>query len=195
MSVDQWNWGAFAHRSIRHKKGAHLFRQGQPVENMFLLVSGRVKLTRFAADGNAVILHIAEAGELIAEPSLFSESYHCTAMIDRDAELLEIRRSTILSELETSRDSTLALLRHMCGQVRELRGLLEIRNIRSARERIYAYLNSIADPGGQVSLATSRRDIAYKLGLAPETVYREFNKLMDEQRIQQQDEKTLIISG
>src|SRR5579872_3198524 len=45
--------------------GAVLFVQGQVPRGVYLLCKGRVKLTMTSADGKAIILHIAEPGELI----------------------------------------------------------------------------------------------------------------------------------
>jgi len=62
-------------------------------------------------------------------------------------------------------------------QIRDLRGLIEIRNIRSASDRILAYLNSMADSDGKAEISYSVRDMAYKLGLAHETAYRALRQL------------------
>ena len=62
-------------------------------------------------------------------------------------------------------------------QIRDLRGLHEIRNIRSAEARIFTYLTSQADKTGKIKLDMSLRDMAYKLGLAHETLYRALRNL------------------
>jgi len=40
-------------------KGAHLFRQGDHVENIYTVRQGVVKLVRHSIDGNDIILQIA----------------------------------------------------------------------------------------------------------------------------------------
>src|SRR3990170_4895670 len=52
--------------------GAVLFVEGQVPRGVYLLCKGRVKLTMTSSDGKALILHIAEPGELIGINSALS---------------------------------------------------------------------------------------------------------------------------
>ncbi len=195
MSTDHWRWQEFAHSPLRLKKGASLFRQGGKVQSMYLLCSGRVTLTRHTPEGGTAILHVTNAGEMIAEASLFSSHYRYTAITARDADLLEISCDRILADLRNYHDSGLALLRQLAWQLRNRRGLMEVLNIRAVRDRILAYLNSIATADDRVRLESSRRDIACRLGQAPEIFYRELGRLIAGQCIRLLDDNTLIISG
>lgn len=114
---------------------------------------------------------------MIAEASFFSEIYHCSAVADKPSEIKHINRdlalNVILNDMKTSKD----VMRLFAQQIRDLRDLHELRNIRSAQARILGYLISQADLTGKIKLDMSLRDMAYKLGLAHETLYRELSNL------------------
>lgn len=54
------------------KKGDSLFLQGDPADEMFLIKSGRIKLSKIFEDGTEVTLDIRKAGDFVGE-NMFSE--------------------------------------------------------------------------------------------------------------------------
>ena len=175
--MSDWSWLSFDSSPISLNKSDCLFDQGAPVRHMHLIVYGRVKLIRHPIDGEDVVLHVATAGEMIAEASLFSEFYHCRAIADKPSEIQHIDRDQalklILSDTQTSHN----VMRLFAQQIRDLRRLHELRNIRSAPKRVLTYLTTLAEPTGYIQLDITLRDMAYKLGLAHETLYRALREL------------------
>ena len=186
-------WLELDGKLLSFSKGEFLFAQGADVENMYFLQSGGIRLLRHTPEGDKVILHTASAGELIAEASLFSDHYHCSAITDYPSRVYSLPRRQLLHTLSTRAKLSLQVLKTLSQQIRDLRGLLEIRNIRSAEQRILAYLRSRADPGGRVALTLSLRDTAYKLGLAHETLYRALRKLENHGLIERPQARTVIL--
>ena len=189
------DWPIFRFDSVPRKleKGAILFQQGSNVEKVYFLVAGRIKLLRHSREGDSIILHVGTAGEMIAEASLFAETYHCTALVDQAAEIHALDRNLALTQILGKADNSEKLLALLSGQIRDLRQLIEIRNIRSAQSRILAYFSSTAGPDGRIELHTSLRDIAYKLGLAHETLYRELRILEKNGRLCRPEPGVIIL--
>jgi CRP-like cAMP-binding protein len=72
----------------------------------------------------------------------------------------------------------------LANQVRTLRTFLELRNILSARQRIFEYLLLSASPDNhELLVCQSFKELAAELGLAHETFYRMLAKLEQEQII------------
>lgn len=153
--------------------GATVFRQGDPASAVFVVEAGRVRLTRVLADGMPLILHVADAGESFAEASLSATHYHCDAVAETDSIVLALPKRDLLALLTTNPAESIALALTLASQVRDLRTKLELRNIRSATERVFAWLrlHAIGDPL-QVPLKRSWTLIAEELGLTREAVYR-----------------------
>ncbi len=168
-------------RTVR--RGQILFHPGDAVESIYVLRRGRIKLVRNTEDGNTAVLQVACAGDLLAEASMFSRTYHCMAAVDtRTAELACFDRGALLAALSESPAAALEVMELFALRIRRLRALLEIRNIRSAKGRILAFLQQESS-GGEVPLESSLKDMARQLGLAHETFYRELKKLEDEREI------------
>ncbi|MDQ6960241.1 MAG: Crp/Fnr family transcriptional regulator [Mariprofundaceae bacterium] len=166
------------------RKEEALFHQGDAVENIYVVRRGRIKLIRSTIDGNPVVLQLAMAGEIIAESSLFSDTYHCAAVVDSpSAELSCFDRHGLLAAFRKFPAAAMEIAELFAHRIRKLRALLEIRNIRSARQRIYAWLQLEPNDENEVPLRLSFKDMAYQLGLAHETFYRELKKLEGEEKI------------
>jgi len=177
-------------RAISLKKGDFLFQQGQSVKYIYYLLQGRITLNRSTIEGAKVILHVALAGDTLAEASLFSEQYHCSAKVDATAKLIGFKKSEVLQYLDSSPQFMKQLLAILASQVRELRSLNEIKNIRSAQERILAYIRI----ENRINIENlSLKDIAYKIGLTHETFYRELRKLEKSGQISRSDSMIKLI--
>jgi CRP/FNR family transcriptional regulator len=59
-----------------YPKGSSLFVQGQPATGIYMLCQGRVKLCTYSRDGKAVILRVAEAGEVLGMSAAVTDSVH-----------------------------------------------------------------------------------------------------------------------
>jgi len=166
------------------RKGEILFPQGGAIENVYVVRQGRIKLIRNTVDGNPVVLQLAMAGDIIAEASLFSDEYHCSAVVEsQSAELSCFDRRGLLTALKQASGAAMDIMELFAHRIHKLRALLEIRNIRSARQRIYAWLQLEANGGHEIVLPMTYKDVAYQLGLAHETFYRELKHLEKDGRL------------
>lgn len=85
------------------KAGSALFRDGDPAPGLPFVVSGKIELVRWTADGRPMRMHRANAGETFAEASVFAGTCHCDAraMVDSVVELLP--REAVLRGIERRR--------------------------------------------------------------------------------------------
>jgi CRP/FNR family transcriptional regulator, cyclic AMP receptor protein len=87
---------------VAYPRGAVLFTEGQNACGIFAVFSGKVKLSTSSHEGKAIILKIAEAGELLGLPSTLSgKPYEMTAEVSEPARVNFIPRSTFLRYLRT----------------------------------------------------------------------------------------------
>ncbi len=181
-------------RRVEH--GAAVFRQGDPANAVFLLESGRVRLTRTLEDGTSVTLLVAEAGEAFAEASLSAARYHCDAVAETDSLIHALPKANLLSALAADPQESLALAMSLATQVRDLRARLELRNIRPATARLLAWLRLHAT-GSPPAVRTERSWtlIAAELGLTREAVYRALAMLERQGRIQRGEGDVVLAAG
>lgn len=155
------------------KAGQVLFRAGQRTIGFYEVTAGKVRLVRVDRAGRETVLYVAEAGDTLAEASLFASSYHCDAIATTKATVRLYRKGPILTEFEHNPKAARAFMAMLAAQVMNLRTRLEQRNIRSARDRVrhFIALNVGAD-GRSVKVAGTLKDLAAELGLAHEALYR-----------------------
>jgi CRP/FNR family transcriptional regulator, dissimilatory nitrate respiration regulator len=173
-------------RATRHRfdRSSTIFRQGDPATAIFLIETGRVRLARVLADGTPLTLYVARTGESFAEASLSAAHYHCDAIAETDATVLALPKADLLSALAADPVECLAMTLALAAQVRDLRAKLELRNIRSAKERVLAWLRLHASGNPpSVSMQRSWSQIADELGLTREVVYRTLATLERRKRI------------
>jgi CRP-like cAMP-binding protein len=173
--------------------GEMLFTTGDPVRSLFVVEEGRLRLLRHTADGATLTLHVARAGEAFAEASLFSRTYHCDAMADVRSTMTAYPKRVLLRALREDPAAALALTGHLAGQVQTLRGQVELLNIKSARDRVLAYLhNHLSASARRVELERTWKSIATEIGLTHEAVYRALAELERDGLIER-DEKAVVV--
>ena len=60
-------------RIIEIKKGSFLFQEGQIAAEMFLILSGRIQISKMNAEGQELLLRLCSEHEIVGELTLFTE--------------------------------------------------------------------------------------------------------------------------
>ena len=146
--------------------GEVLFRQGDSASAIYRVESGRLRLVRRTVDDHLVVLHTARAGEFFAEAALFSEAYHCDAVAAAPSCIRVYSKSALIAALRGDPALSEAFMASFARQLQELRARMELRNIRSARERVLQYLRLRAEPDRRRVLLEGRlQDVAAEVGM------------------------------
>jgi CRP-like cAMP-binding protein len=158
--------------------GATIFRQGDEATAIYQVRTGMVSLVRHIADGNLLTVATAGANETFAEASLFASHYHCDAVARVSSSVLALPSNAVRTYLDADTDHALAFAEFLSGQVRDLRGRLEVLRIKRAPERVMAWLRWRArgDPP-TVDAGDAWSRVASELGLTPEALYRTLSGL------------------
>jgi CRP-like cAMP-binding protein len=61
-------------------RGEILYFEGEPVKHFFLLTSGSVKVAKLSRGGEAVIIRLTSAGDVLGAISLFSSGQYCSTV-------------------------------------------------------------------------------------------------------------------
>ncbi len=167
--------------------GETLFAAGDETRGFFRVREGRVRLVRFGTEGRETALFTAGPGERFAEASLFAQRYHCDAIALSDAVVACYPKAACLARLNDDALVRLDLTADLARQVMTLRARLTLRDIRSAHERVLAFLVAEAgDDGRTVAFDGSLREIASAIGLSPEAFYRTLARLEAEGAIERE---------
>lgn len=158
------------HAVVRRSAGEALFHRGDPVRFLFLVNTGVAHLTRVDPGGRTAIMQRAQRGEVLAEASLFSQTYHCDGVVAADAEIVRVRKADALSAMMQDARLMAAFAAHLASEVQRVRARLEVLARRTVAERLDAWLafhDDLLPPKG------AWRVLAEEIGVSPEAFYRE----------------------
>lgn len=180
-------------RERRLGAGEFLFRQDDRAAHIYYVREGRIKLVRSTIEGSDVTMSVAKADQTLAEGAITSERYHCNAVAETDSLVLCIPKPGLLAILGQEPRAAMEFIVILSAQLRKLRTLFEIRNVRSARERVFQYLLLEADPDtGTLDINRPLKEIASEIGLAHETLYRTLAQLEKEGVISRKESVIII---
>lgn len=161
--------------------GQILFQQGDPTEYMFWVESGRLKLVSFT-EQQMITYYTVGAGESCTETALNIEAYSCTVIAEQPSRVLAIPKHDFLEALQQSSNLCQQYVCQLTQRFESIKQLLELRSIRSARNRLLHYLTQQRQPGQvTIPLTTSLKVLAANLGMSPEALSRTFSQLESEQ--------------
>lgn len=150
--------------------GQHLFRIDDRVQALFEVMDGEITLERATARGARLVLQRARSGDVVAEASLFSESYHCDAVAIAPTEIRSIGIGSVRDHLARNPEVLWSLARNLAHQVQLARLRAEILSMRRLSDRLDAWLmmnlGNLPSKGEWLPLAA-------ELGVTPEALYRE----------------------
>jgi CRP/FNR family cyclic AMP-dependent transcriptional regulator len=183
-----------------YPKGATLFVEGQSPRGVFILCSGRVKLSTSSADGRTLILRIAEPGEVLGLPgTVTGKPYELTAEVIEPTQANFISRQDFLVFLREHGEASLRVAQQL-GETYHS-AIAEMRTIglsHSAGEKLARFLLELSASHGEgkgeakLTLTLTHEEIAQMIGASRETVTRLFADFKKRQLLQVKG-STLII--
>jgi CRP-like cAMP-binding protein len=161
------------HGRVELLPGEALFRLGDRVINLHLVAAGAIVLERPSSAGVRLVLQRARTGDVVAEPSIFAQTYHCTAVAVSRAVVLVASASTIQAHVLQHPASLEQLVRQFARQVQTARIRAEILSLRRLPERLDVWLDLNA---GALPPKGDWLALAVDLAVSPEAHYRELAK-------------------
>src|SRR5580692_12712085 len=178
--------------SATYPKGATLFVEGQPARGVFVLCSGRVKLSTSSADGKTLILRISEPGEVLGLPaSVTGTCYELTADVIEPTQANFVSRTDFLNFLKEHGEAALRVAQQL-GETYHS-AVAEMRTIglsHSAGEKLARFLLELCTDHdkakGEIKLTVTltHEEIAQIIGASRETVTRLFSDFKKKQLLQ-----------
>lgn len=157
-------------RDRRLEAGETLFRSGDAVRRLYRVVDGLIALVRPLPHGADLVIQRARAGTIIAEASLFADTYHCDAVARGAARVADVSVDQVNDLLQRRPDLARALACHLAAEVQRARARAEIASLKTVAMRLDAWL---ALEDGDLPPRGRWREVAAEIGVSPEAFYRE----------------------
>ncbi|SDZ01496.1 CRP/FNR family transcriptional regulator, anaerobic regulatory protein [Evansella caseinilytica] len=171
--------------SIKVKSGTFLFYEGDYPEHVYLVRSGKVRLSKMTADGKEFSVHLKQKDELVGEVGLFNEmSISVTAEVIEDAILVRFDRHTLEAIFRDNGEIAVAFMkwfaRHTQSTQAKFRDLILCGKTGAFYSTLIRFSNSYGvqqDSGILINVQLTNQDIANYIGTSRESINRMLNDL------------------
>lgn len=153
--------------------GESLFHRADTVKEMYFVLTGSVHLVRHQSDGSILILQRAGPGSILAEASLYSETYHCDGVAFVAAEIRAYTKPSFKKLLTRSPEFGDVWAGYLAQELQSTRLRSEILSLKTVAGRLDAW---IAWNGGGAPERGEWKLVANEIGVSPEALYREIAK-------------------
>ena len=91
----------FADRKIRSERGSYLFQEGMLAEELYIIISGKIQISKITSDGRELSLRICGENDICGELTLFTDNprYLLSARVLEEGEIVAIKKDVIESEI------------------------------------------------------------------------------------------------
>lgn len=183
------------------RRGAHIFRMGDPFDAVYMVRSGAVKTYWLAADGDQQVTGFYLPGEVFGLCSVSSESYVNSAVALDTSGICTLPYAHLQRLCLSSEETMARLMGRLSGRIRESEEAFIVLGHKSADERMAWFLMDLSRRqarlglcAGEINLPMTRTDIGSYLMLAVETVSRVLTRLQARRLIEVRRNQVLIKS-
>lgn len=160
-------------RHTAHASGDIIVHEGDPIESIIVVRTGRIKTYRSTSDGEQHVLDVLHDGQalwhgLFLDKRTYGYSVSCLTPV----RLCLIHRADVEQMLANHPDVAMGLIRMVCTELERAEERIMMLSIRDPRRRLAEYLlaRDRSCTGPEIHLKLD--DIASSVGLRPETVSR-----------------------
>ncbi len=201
--LPEWDLEKIASLGTRKifSKGSIILMEDEIGSALFIIIDGKVKVSRLDETGREVILSILGPGEVFGEMSLLDgmkRSATVSAIVD--TEVLIIYRDDFLNLLNRYPQIAISLLRELAQRLRKADMQIKSLSLKDAEGRIGCVLIMLADDLGRmykghviVEGIPTQQDIANMAGTSRETVSRVLSRFERRGLIKVEGRKLIIL--
>lgn len=189
---------AFVER--RYDRGQVIFSEEETGQTMYLVVSGRVKVSRWLVSGREVILAFHPAGDYFGEMALIDgKTEPATVTAVTASVILSLDRARFLEMLRRP-PFALALLQELCKRCRDAWKQIELLTHEAAESRVRMVLHHLCEQSGvatpegtRIDVPITHRELASIAGVSRETVTRVLGVLIEHKVVHVGDGRRLVV--
>ncbi len=162
-------------------RGETIFMDGDDGNGFYVVLEGKVKVSKVSAEGKEQILHIFGPGEPFGEVPVFTgKPFPANAQALAKSVLAFFPKSRFISLINSNPSLSLNMLAVLSTRLRQFTIQVENLSLKEVPERLAAYLLFLSNEQGDmhtVTLPISKGQLASLLGTIPETLSRIFSKM------------------
>lgn len=184
------------------KKNSHVFLQGDPLENVYFIHSGKIKIYKSDANGREQIVAILKSGEMFPHVGFFRKGgYPAFAEVVEKATLVVVPISQFENVLIKNPELSIKVFKVLGEKIVDLQDRLEAQILNNTYEQIIKLLVRLAKLHGieqedeklLLKAEFTNKDLANMIGTTRETVSRTLTKMKRDGLIEVDSEGNYIL--
>ena len=164
----------------KFNKDAVILSEHETGSTFFIVIKGKVKLSRASEEGNEVVLTTLSESDFFGEMSLLDgSSRSATVTAIEDSDLLIMRRKEFINLLRSDPEISIALLIELTQKLRTANTKLKSLSLKDAEGKVATVILQLADDIGKIRQGTLeieklpfQHDLANMAGTSRETISR-----------------------
>lgn len=175
-----------AERIVPIKKGNYLFKEGQEAREMYIILSGKVQISKMNAEGNELSLRLCKHYDIVGELTLFTVDprYIFNAKIIENGEVAAINITDLEHAFFKNSQLAIEFLRWMNDHIRKNTTKFRDLVLNGKKGALYSTIirlcNSygvLRENGIEISVPLTNQDLANFCGTARESISRMLTEL------------------
>jgi CRP/FNR family transcriptional regulator len=199
--LPEWLPAINAHRkNLVYNKGENIFEEGAPLQGMFFITQGLVKIHKQWSVDKELILRIAKDGDIVGHRGLGDDTIYpasATALVITSVCYVDL--AFFESSLKVNHDFLYKLMMFFAAELKESEKRMRNLAHMPVKGRIANALLTLKNKfgtnnEGQLNTALSRQDMASYTGTTYETFFRIMNELSEENLIRTNGKNIFILN-
>lgn len=183
------------------KKDSFLFQEGMEADQLYLIRSGLVQISKLTSDGKELTLRICSQNDIVGELTLFIEKakYMLTARMLEDGEIAVISREALENELTKNGVLAFEFMKWLSNHLRKTQTKFRDLVLNGKKGALYSTLirmtNSYGikqEDGILIDIPLTNQELANFCNISRESVNRMLSELRKEEIVSMQDGKVKI---
>lgn len=169
-------------RTVEAKRRNVLFREGEPAEGIFVLLSGKVKIYKLSPDGKEHILHVVNPGQAFAEAAVFMPGgYPAYAEALQKSRALLLPKREFLDLLRREPAISLNIIATLSRYLKQFADRIEDLSLKDVSARLARWFLQMAREKKRDfwDLEITKGELASQMGTVSETLSRTLRKFQD----------------
>jgi CRP/FNR family transcriptional regulator/CRP/FNR family cyclic AMP-dependent transcriptional regulator len=183
-----------------HRKYEMILFEDQLEAKFFIILNGRVKISRYTEDGQEAVLSFLGEGDFFGEMAVFEDEYRdSNVMTIEPSRILSIHREDFLNLMTYCSQLNINLLKEMTQKIRRRNAHIKSLTIQNATGKVASTILRLADDCGAINLGKieisrlpTHKDLANMVGTSRETISRVLKFLTKNGYIQRNGHKLVI---
>ncbi|QIZ07100.1 Crp/Fnr family transcriptional regulator [Priestia megaterium] len=176
----------FADRKFKSEKGSFLFQEGMLAEELYIIISGKIQISKITSDGRELSLRICGENDICGELTLFTDNprYLLSAMVLEEGEIVAIKKGIIESEIFQNSKLAFEFMKWMSDHFRKTQTKFRDLVLNGKRGALFSTLirmsNSYGiqkDNGILIDLPLTNQELANFCGTSRESTNRILSEL------------------